>query len=111
MPKGKRKIKCPSTLATFNPAYDVPLRYFSTKETFVRSTSPQNYKLYCGQYMVMMLTRDGFAYKYPSYKSEYDDYIEAFIDEYAPHIHYHKMKSTLSTLKPVYIGLPEPVTL
>lgn len=111
MPKGKTRIRHPEVLATFDPSIDKPLRYFSVKESFVRSTAPQNYKLYCGQYMVMMITRSGFIYKYPACKREHDEFVESFINDYAPHVSYYKLKPLLSLFKPVYIGLPELLKL
>ena len=111
MPKPTRRIKYPSNIPQFDPATDTPLRYFSVKETFVRSTRRDSYKLYCGQHMVLMIAYDGFLYAFPSYQSQYEPYAEAFIREYAPHISFSHLKPHLGTLHLDYIGKPMPVTL
>lgn len=111
MPIIKRKNKLIQIQPVFDPSTDKPLRYFSTKEVFVRSTAQQNYKLFCEHKMVLLLTRDGLFYKYPAYKIEHEEYAEAFIGEYAPHVQYNTIKYTLTQLAPVYIGTPDIVTL
>lgn len=112
MQKRTKKIKYPSTIAQFDPSTDKPLRYFSTKQTFVRRTSAGSYKLFCDGYHVLMLSYDGFIYKYNFNCHEYDTFIEAFVSEYAPHVSYDKLKYKLTVTHPVeYIGLPDLVTL
>lgn len=101
---GKRNKRPPylMPIPTFTPATDKPLRYFLTKDTFVRKGESGNYKLYCGEYMVLMLARDGFIYLYPSYEKKHHQYVEAFIHDYAPHIPFNTLEPYLGRLHAFY---------
>ena len=106
MARQTRKPVYPSTTPTFDANTDAPLYYFPVNEVFVRHRSASNYKLFCDKWLVIMLDRDGYLYLFPSYKPEYKEYVEAFIDEYAPHITFDEVKSRLGTMQYLYIGNP-----
>lgn len=111
MVKRKAKILRVDTVPHFNPATDIPLRYFSTNEAFVRKSGCNNYKLYCDRWVVAMVSWDKFLYLYPSYKPQYIDYMEAFINEYAPEVPFRKVTQHLGRAYYEYIGSYELTTV
>lgn len=109
----KTRIKYPTFDNPFNTKTDVPLRYFSTQEAFVRRTPYGGFKLYCeqGRYVPLFLAWDGFLYIYPAFKPEYELYVEAFLHDYAPHFPIEKAKRYIGRTHYEYIGNRELVTL
>lgn len=105
MYKTKRKPKYPSPITKFNPETDKPLRYFSVEEAFVRFGEFGKCKLYCEQkYVPIYLQSDGFINIYPSFKTEYTPYVEAFLHDYAPNFPIEKAKRYIGKTHYEYIG-------
>lgn len=110
MTKRTRKPMYPSTITKFNPSTDIPLYYFPVKDAFVRRTKTDNYKLYCDIWNVAIIT-DNFLYIYPAYRPQFEQFVEAFLQEYAPHISFQKVKPCLGRSYYEYIGHPAPITV
>lgn len=111
MARRSRKPMYPTNIPVFNPLTDTPLYYFPVKDVFVRSTNAGGHKLYCGRWNVVMITRDNFLYTYPSYRPQFEQFVEAFLWEYAPHISFQKVKPYLGNSHFEYIGKPTPITV
>lgn len=111
MYKRKAKICYPDTTPKFTPSTDTPLRYFSTKRVFVRKSGYGNHKLYCDKYIVAMVSYDNFLYLYKSYDTQYEEYVEAFLHEYAPSVSFSKMKHHLGSMYYEYIGSQALITV
>lgn len=111
MVKHRKRIVLPHPSNTFDPSTDTPLRDFPVSVAFVRCNRPNNYKLFCNNTMVLLLSHDGFIYTYASYQPIHQQPVETFIRDYAPHISLEKVKPHLKSLHFEYIGLPQTVTL
>ena len=107
----KSKIRKPKATPQFTPKTDKPLRYFSVNDVFVRRTNLGGYKLFTNTHLLMLLTYDGFLYKYPSCSLYNPDYLEAFLLDYAPHVDPETILKQLSFERPLHIGKPETVAL
>lgn len=109
----KGKMKYPTLKWQFNPNTDTCLRSFNIKEAFVHHNEYGGVKLYCddGSYTPIFISSDKFLYITPSFNTSNEQYVEAFLLEYAPYYPLKKAKQHMGSWYFEYIGNLETVTL